>query len=150
MKILLSVLTLLFVLNSCKNKQPRQQQAPTADSTKAQKNSALSDPIEGTPAWFEQLPQKKGYLYALGQAHSLRPNLARDKAVLQARVRLARKVRELDERPNRPPADGGAKETVPHEEARQTVLEKSMIKRQKQIKKGKQWQVFVLLEMKVK
>ena len=114
----LFALLILLVILTCKKEQKQQPVKP--DSSTVQ--------IENAPSWFKTYPQQEGFLYAAGQATSSRPEIARRKAMLNARLKLAEKLKQQGDSLN-------------------TLLRWSRVKEEKQIRQGKRWQSFVLLEL---
>jgi len=108
-------------------------------------NSGIADKsiLKNAPDWFKTIPVEKGILYAIGTAKSRRLNLASDKAVTKAQISLAEQVKLKTE------SAGGADTEDVTESDLDIVLKKSLIKNQTQIKEGKLWRVYVLLEMEL-
>ena len=125
-KIIILSIMLLFVLLSCSKKEPSDQAPQKADSLSNAHQDVLV-PADA-PAWYITKPETQGYLYGRGMARSRRVNIARDKAILKAQAELAELL------------NSDSTLTVPVE------LKNTLIKEKKQIKEGKQWRVYVLLE----
>ncbi len=116
---------LLFFVNCQKTKQ-------TDHNNSAVNNKdSLAITTKQMPEWAIHVPLEDGYIYAVGQAQSTRPEIARRKAMLDARVKLAKKL-----------SSKGDSLTI--------LLQGSKIKQEKQIRTGKHWQSFVLMEVPVK
>lgn len=111
----------LLLFAACKKQQTDQKepQNTTEDS--------LTIENENAPNWALHPPQQEGYVYAIGQATSSRPEIARRKAMLNARVKLAEKLSQQGDSLN-------------------SLLRWSRVKDEKQVKQGKGWQSFVLME----
>lgn len=152
MKRLFLVLGLLSVLLSACAKQKEEQPAAadstaadsvTSDSARLQKSETLG---VSAPAWYAALPHEAGVLYAAAHGRSLRASIARDKAVMRAQRQLAEKLEMLTQNDTtESTAHGGAK--AEEEPLQETQLIKAKIIKQKQVKKGKFWYVFVLMEL---
>jgi len=140
-----------LVLFSCE-KQKDSRQSSTASQAAAGTDSSavkpVSDDAPQAPAWYQRLPQKEGMLYAAAKGRSLRPNMARNKAVMQAQKQLAAQVEALNQPDSLKIKTGGGAQAAEQENGG-VLLTKAIIKNQKQVKKGKYWYVFVLMEMPV-
>ena len=145
---ILTTIFLVIILLSCEKKEKNQDLPVNTDSLNTAVDSLKTEYKKNAPEWFNHIPQEHGYLYAAAEGKSLRANIAEQKALFKARVKLAEKFAELsqgsDDRASGPGADG---ESIRDE--RSIVLERSIVKQQKQILKGKHWHVFVLVEMKI-
>ncbi len=125
----LIILALLFVSLSCSKKEPKDQLPKNADSLSNVQQDVLV-PADA-PAWYTAKPETRGFMYGRGMARSRRVNIARDKAILKAQAELAVLLKT------------DSTLTVPVE------LKGTAIKEQLQIREGKQWRVYVLLETPV-
>ena len=114
---------LLFAACKKETSEQKEEQNVTGDS--------LTIQSENAPDWALKPPQEEGYLYAIGQATSSRPEIARRKAMLNARVKLAEKLSQQGDSLN-------------------TLLRWSKVKEEKQLKQGNRWQSFVLMEVPIK
>ena len=125
-KLIIFIIPLFLVAYSCTKKESSEQQQSQADSL-ANVQKDLLIPADA-PAWYSAKPEVQGYLYGRGMARSRRVNIARDKAVLKAQAELAELLKS------------DSTLSVPVE------LKNTLIKEQKQIREGKHWRVYVLLE----
>ena len=109
-----------------------------------------TDILEKAPAWFKSIPTNKGLVYAVGTAKSRRGNIASDKAILNAQVKLAEKLKEMGLGSNTKMGETplGA-DSDPSNNNLSITMQNVMIKNKKQIKSGDLWYSFVLLEMKL-
>ncbi len=124
-KIFVATLTfwLLLIAGACKNQQKSEKPVqPAADSLN------LDVQMDNAPDWALKPPQQDGVLYAVGQASSLRAELARRKAMLNARVKLAKMLAQQSD-------------------SLQELLRFSRVTKEKQIQEGKRWHSFVLMEL---
>lgn len=139
---------LIFVLIFAGCEKKEQQTLPDqADSLNMVADSTKIASNENAPEWFNHLPSEEGYLYAVAEGRSIRANIAESKALLKARAKLAEKVEELQLSETDKSSAAGADDADAETDTRIVILEKSRIKHKKQIKVGKQWHVFILLEM---
>ena len=93
--------------------------------------------------WFKKIPDQDGFVYAVGAASSRNLSIASDKAVTKAQISLAEQIKNKTETP------GGADTENVTDDDLYVVLNKSLIKEQSQIKDGKLWRVYILLEMQI-
>jgi hypothetical protein len=126
-------ITLIFFI-SCGKKQ-EEKPAP-ADSLHT--DSLTVKPKEtqanvNAPAWFKNPPSADNVLYAGGEAHSGSPTIAREKAIMNARVALAEMLKK--------------EKSGSEPDSLNAYLRMSHITKEKSVKKGKRWQHFVLMEM---
>ena len=147
MKIVLIPVLILFILAACDQKEHPQKEARQVDSLVAGADSMQTIRDENAPEWFGQLPVKEGFLYAAAEGRSMRANLAQSKALLKARAQLAEelKKRSVREAHETTPAGADSESVAP---AGQVVsLGKTVVKQKKQIKVGRKWHVYILMEM---
>lgn len=115
------LLTGILLLGACKS-QKEKEKAPE------QTKDSLTIEVQNAPEWAVRPPSQEGLLYAVGQASSLRPEIARRKAMLNARIKLAEKLNQQGD-------------------SLDFLLRWSRVKEEKQIKQGKRWHSFVLMEL---
>jgi len=144
-RILLFVVTIfIFSCNEKKEIHPDQLDSlKNIDSALVDSGIVDKSILKNAPDWFKTIPVEDGVLYAIGTAKSRRLNLASDKAVTKAQISLAEQVKLKTE------SAGGADTEDVTESDLDIVLKKSLIKNQTQIKEGKLWRVYVLLEMEL-
>ena len=128
-KFVVLTVVLFIAAASCSKKESSEQTVQSTDSLTSMQNEVLV-PADA-PAWYSAKPDAPGFLYGRGMARSSRVNIARDKAILKAQAELAELLK----------SDSAL--TVPVE------LKNTLIKEQRQIREGKQWRVYVLLETSV-
>lgn len=150
---LLFILFLFLIFASCEknNKNDRSNTDTTnvSDSTKSDSSLSIENQ-EHAPSWFKSLPKKEGYIYATGTAASRRANIASDKALLYAQIRLAEKLKKLR-------LDSGIREgekaigadSDPGSDNLSITMQDVMTKNKKQVKSGDLWYSYVLLELKL-
>ena len=150
---LVFIFCFLIIVASCeKNDGNSRNTIDTTDiSDSVMTDNALSvENLELAPSWFKSIPEKNGYIYAAGTATSRRVNIASDKALLNAQVRLAEKLKELglnsgmEENEEAIGADSD-----PGNDNLSVTLQDVMTKNRKQIKAGNLWYSYVLLELKL-
>ncbi|MBN1408067.1 MAG: hypothetical protein JW956_09765, partial [Calditrichaceae bacterium] len=112
-------------------------------------DSVLSTEIlQHAPSWAKSVPVKDGYIYVIGTAKSRRANIASDKALFNAQVRIAEKLKELEleftEGENAIGADSD-----PDNDNLSIKMQDVMTKSKKQVKSGDLWYSYVLLELKL-
>ncbi len=148
------VITALLLFTACgKNKDEKSNvpQTPGVDSAAVDTVSLQVPVFNGinTLSWVTRPPEKEGYLYASGWGRSLRANISRNKAMLKAQKELSRllKRRPALETDSLKLHRGGVQD-VPDSEI-DVSLSSWRILQQKQIKKGRYWYSFVLIELPV-
>ncbi|APF18517.1 LPP20 family lipoprotein [Caldithrix abyssi] len=124
-RVFLLILAAGLILFACKNEKDKQGNESTVETADS---DSLALQVKNAPQWALSVPQKEGYLYAVGKGSSLRPELARKKAMLEARVKLAEKLSGRGDSLN-------------------VFLRRSRVKEETQIKDGGRWRSFVLLEV---
>ncbi len=151
MKILFVIFIVILLISCEKTKRSERNSTDTTnviDSLKAD-TSMLIEVIEHAPSWFKSIPKEEGYIYAAGTAKSRRANIASDKALLNAQVSMAEKLKKL-----RLGSDTIHGEEVigadsdPSNENLSITMQDVMIKNKKQIKSGDLWYSYILLELK--
>ncbi len=148
---IVGILTVLLISCGKQREPPRSATDSTAVDSSQTDSTLLKQVVEQgvpAPAWYVHIPQKEGALYAAARGRSLRPNIARDKAMMRAQKELAAKMETLKQKDSaRTKAVGGAQ--AAEEQNNGTQLTGAIIKEQKQFKKGKYWYVYILMEMPV-
>ena len=144
---LLILLGLVFFLAAACGKKEQQKLPEQADSLAVAADSAKSVFNENAPEWFNQPPARDGFIYAAAEGRSQRANIAESKALLRARAKLADQLEEHRLSETEKTSAAGADEEHGNTETHHVVLQKSRIKYKKQLKTGKQWHVFVLMEL---
>ncbi|GEM_PF-3272501 len=138
-------LGVFLLLVNCENKKPEKI---TIDSLQVDTSQVLRSEqgqiAKNVPNWFRRLPDKEGFYFAVGKGESRRPNLARDKAVLKAQRNL------LEQLSVKSANTHSGVQAVDENRPTPQVLSKTFIKKQKQIRDGQNWIVYVLLEMPIK
>ena len=147
MKQIFVLLIIVFILAACEKKEQQQTMPEQADSLNTEADSTKIAINENAPEWFNHLPSEDGFLYAVAEGRSIRANIAESKALLKARSKLAEKVEQLELSETEEHSAAGADDADGETDKHSVILEKSRIKHKKQIKVGKQWHVFILLEM---
>ena len=109
----------------------------------------LIENAENAPSWYLAIPEKEGFIYAIGMAKSRRANIASDKALLNAQVSLAEKLKRQGlnivngEGENAIGADSD-----PDNDNLSIIMKDVMVKNKKQLKVSDIWYSYVLLELK--
>lgn len=112
-------------------------------------SSFWAEEWEQAPSWFKSLPEKEGYIYATGTAKSRRANIASDKALLNAQVNIAEKLKEMGFGSNTMHGEQSiGADSDPSNNNLSITMQGVMIKNKKQIKSGNLWYSYVLLELK--
>lgn len=128
-KTVILIILLFLTVFSCTKKETPETLPMRADSlANIQKETLV--PADA-PSWYLAKPETEGYAYGRGMARSRRVNIARDKAVLKAQAELAELIK--------------TDSTL----ATPVELKNTRIKEQTQVREGKQWRVYVLLEAPV-
>lgn len=151
MKILFIILSAILLFTCEKTEQSYRITPDTSgivDSLKIDSSFSVEE-LEQAPSWFKSLPEKEGYIYATGTAKSRRANIASNKALLNAQVSLAEKLKEMGLGSNIIHGEQsiGADSDLSNDNLSITMQD-VMIKNKKQIKSGNLWYSFVLLELK--
>ena len=141
------IIVITLFLFSCKEKKdiPSDQldSLKNVDSAFVDSGLVESNILKNAPDWFKNIPNQDGFIYGIGTAKSRRLNLASDKAVTKAQISLAEQVKKKTE------STIGADSDEISESDLNVVLTKSVIKNQTQIKEGKLWRSYVLIEMEI-
>ncbi len=138
-KKLIFISILLFTFFSCKKeKEPDQGVKTQTDQEKVTDSLAVAPEAKGGagPEWFRNPPQKDDFVYSVGEASSKRPEMARNRAIMNAQVLLAQEMAKQF---------GGLKP-----DSLEQVIRFSRVIKEKQIKKGSLWHSYVLLEAPLK
>lgn len=151
MKVLFIILSTIFLFSCQKTERSNRIIPDTSgvmDSLKIDSTFSIEE-LEQAPSWFKSLPEKEGYIYATGTAKSRRANIASNKALLNAQVSLAEKLKELGINSNTIHGEQSiGADSDPSNDNLSTTMQDVMIKNKKQIKYGNLWYSFVLLELK--
>ena len=119
---------------SCSKKQ--EQKAAPADSLNVDSVNSVQkdtkDDVNG-PEWFKNPPKAEDVLYSVGQGSSQSPTIAREKAIMNARVAMAEFLKK--EKSGLSP------------DSLNVDLRFSRVARETSVKKGKRWYHYVLMEM---
>ena len=143
------LLAILFVLVACTKKEEADHRSSAADSA-ARDTTSVQAPVDQgieIPVWLENLPHRNGYLYASGWGKSLRANISKDKALLIAQNQLARRLQTASLASTDSVDQAGSAGAQAQENGTNIALSAWKIVKQKQVKKGKYWYTFVLLEL---
>ena len=146
------LLLVILILVACENKN---EVIIEADDTLAvlQQDSiqTVNDKkpaLANAPDWYNDLPERKDYIYVSASARSRKATIAEEKADHIARVLMAEKVKELKKNISSSNSHGGTlSEDTPNTQPQ--ALHNSIIRKRERVKEGKYWRVFVLLEMKI-
>ena len=122
-----SAVTILFLcfflcISACTKKDEK--------SVQDQDSLQVHDHADSLADWIQELPQRPGYLYAAGSGRSRDPGIARKKAELEARTRLAE---QLSDSLNADSLD--------------QILVGAYLKDVRQEQSGDLWNVYVLIEL---
>ncbi len=121
---MLKLALVLFILTTaCKQKQSEKQ--TNNPDTLATNVVDKKNEGQNVPEWFRRVPQREGFVYAVGQASSKRPELARKKALLKAQTALAEKAGSVE---------------------KGVELKSVHVIKEHQVKQGARWQCYVLME----
>ena len=134
-KLLLFITTIALIsFVSCSKKQ--EQKTAPADSLNVDSVNSVQkerqDDVNG-PEWFKNPPRAEEVLYAVGQASSQSPTIAREKAIMNARVAMAEFLKK--EKSGLSP------------DSLNVDLRFSRVTKETSVKKGKRWYHYVLMEM---
>ncbi|HES60103.1 MAG TPA: hypothetical protein ENO18_06705, partial [Caldithrix sp.] len=145
------ILFLFFICVACEkaNREDGRGDETTVITDSMKTDSVLSTEIlQHAPSWAKSVPVKDGYIYVIGTAKSRRANIASDKALFNAQVRIAEKLKELEleftEGENAIGADSD-----PDNDNLSIKMQDVMTKSKKQVKSGDLWYSYVLLELKL-
>ena len=151
MKLFFSILVFLILVaceKTSRNDLSKSDSSIVADSARTD-SVLLIENAENAPSWYLAIPEKEGFIYAIGMAKSRRANIASDKALLNAQVSLAEKLKRQDlnivngEGENAIGADSD-----PDNDNLSIIMKDVMVKNKKQLKVGDIWYSYVLLELK--
>ncbi|MBD3224017.1 MAG: hypothetical protein GF313_04770 [Caldithrix sp.] len=133
---------IVVVLVACSSTDDQENQMPADSSLTHQKDSMRTNIEQEVPVpnWFENVPQKDGFIYAVGTARSIRGEIAQRKATMQARIQLAEKYSALQNPAHTESGGASANEL-------NVQLPIHEVKEIEKYKSDKFWQVYVLLEM---
>ena len=136
MKHLLFLFTTIALISfvSCSKKQ--EQKTAPADSLKVDSVNSVQSETQAAmngPEWFKNPPKAEDVLYAVGQASSQSPTIAREKAIMNARVAMAEFLKK--EKSGLSP------------DSLNVDLRFSRVAKETSVKKGKRWYHYVLMEM---
>ncbi|NOX89821.1 MAG: hypothetical protein GXO77_12425 [Calditrichaeota bacterium] len=138
-KKLFFIAILLFAFFGCKKeKEPDQGATIQTDRGEVTDSAAVVPEVkEGAgPEWFRNPPQRDDFVYSVGEASSKRPEMARNRAIMNAQVLLAQEMAKQ------------FGELKP--DSLEQVIRFSRVIKEKQIKKGSLWHSYVLLEAPLK
>lgn len=151
MKLFFSILVFLILVaceKTSRNDLSKSDSSIVADSARTD-SVLLIENAENAPSWYLAIPEKEGFIYAIGMAKSRRANIASDKALLNAQVSLAEKLKRQGlnivngEGENAIGADSD-----PDNDNLSIIMKDVMVKNKKQLKVGDIWYSYVLLELK--
>ena len=151
MKLFFSILVFLILVaceKTSRNDLSKSDSSIVADSARTD-SVLLIENAENAPSWYLAIPEKEGFIYAIGMAKSRRANIASDKALLNAQVSLAEKLKRQglnivnEEGENAIGADSD-----PDNDNLSIAMKDVMVKNKKQLKVGDIWYSYVLLELK--
>ena len=151
MKLFFSILVFLILVaceKTSRNDLSKSDSSIVADSARTD-SVLLIENAENAPSWYLAIPEKEGFIYAIGMAKSRRANIASDKALLNAQVSLAEKLKRQGlnivngEGENAIGADSD-----PDNDNLSIIMKDVMVKNKKQLKVSDIWYSYVLLELK--
>ena len=151
MKLFFGILVFLLLVaceKTSRNDLSKSDSSIVADSARTD-SVLLIENVEYAPSWYLAIPEKEGFIYAIGMAKSRRANIASDKALLNAQVSLAEKLKRQGlnivngEGENAIGADSD-----PDNDNLSIIMKDVMVKNKKQLKVGDIWYSYVLLELK--
>ncbi len=132
------LLVFFFLFSFCgknqesKQKNPKDSVSVSADSLRISRKTEV-DQNSGSPYWFRRFPKDTCYVYSAGTAISDSRSIAREKAILNARVALAQLFQTKK--------SGNTPDSL-------TInLQMSYVSKEKAVRQGKKWRYFVLLKM---
>ena len=152
MRISLIVLLFALLVLGCKRTDKNDKTNPDSTAIRDSLQTGLKLPdevLEEAPEWFESLPEKDSYIYAVGVAKSRSGSIASNKALLKAQLSLAEKLKEIKPASNMEDHEQplGA-DSDPSNDNLAITMQDVIVKNKKQIKWGDLWYSFVLLEVK--
>ena len=151
MKLFFSILVFLILVaceKTSRNDLSKSDSSIVADSARTD-SVLLIENAENAPSWYLAIPEKEGFIYAIGMAKSRRANIASDKALLNAQASMAEKLKRQGlnivngEGENAIGADSD-----PDNDNLSIIMKDVMVKNKKQLKVGDIWYSYVLLELK--
>lgn len=102
--------------------------------------------ISSAPDWYYMVPVRDGFLMASASARSIREDIALKKARFKAQAALAEKWQKMQLKMHPDSAwPGGKNETFVGVE-----MGKTIVKKQQNVREGKSWRAYVLVEMEIK
>ena len=151
MKLFFSILVFLILVaceKTSRNDLSKSDSSIVADSARTD-SVLLIENAENAPSWYLAIPEKEGFIYAIGMAKSRRANIASDKALLNAQVSLAEKLKRQDlNLVNGEGENAIGADSDPDNDNLSIIMKDVMVKNKKQLKVGDIWYSYVLLELK--